>query len=64
MFSPLITAESSSSTKSEEEKKREREAYEAIVCDIPEGEEDHLDLLLDEEFHFLQEYKALLASSK
>ncbi|XP_064598397.1 NEDD8 ultimate buster 1-like [Liolophura sinensis] len=53
---------SSSPVKSPEQLKREREAIETIIPDIPEDEEDHLDVSLDEEFQVLQQYKTLLES--
>ena len=47
---------------SREQIEREKEAIENIVPDIPESEEDYLDLVLDDEARFVQEYKVLLTS--
>ena len=41
---------------------KEKEAIDRIVNDIPEDEEEHLDLTLDEEAQFLTEYTTLLNS--
>ena len=54
--------ESTSPVKSPEELKKEKEAIDRIVNDIPEDEEEHLDLTLDEEAQFLTEYTTLLNS--
>ena len=54
--------ECTSPVKSPEELKKEKEAIDRIVNDIPEDEEEHLDLTLDEEAQFLTEYTTLLNS--
>ena len=41
---------------------KEREAVDMIIPDIPKEEEDYLDLTLEEEAAYLQEYMALLTS--
>lgn len=49
----------------EEEKKRKKEENEVLqdlMSDLPEDEEDYLDLALTEEAEFLKEYKTLLDS--
>ena len=58
----LHFSESTSPVKSPEELKKEKEAIDRIVNDIPEDEEEHLDLTLDEEAQFLTEYSTLLNS--
>ena len=48
--------------KSPEEIKQEKEAIGRLVSDLPESEEDYLDITLDEESAFLQEYLSLIKS--
>ena len=57
-----LFSESSSPTKSAEEKEKEKDAIAEIIPDIPQDEDDHLDLTLEEEASFLQEYQTLLHS--
>ncbi|XP_013387690.1 NEDD8 ultimate buster 1 [Lingula anatina] len=52
----------SSSKKTPEELQREKDAIDSIIPDIPENEEDYLDLSSEEELQFLEQYKALLNS--
>ncbi len=59
---PLGVFSDGSPEKSPEEEKREKEAIERIVKDIPEEEEEHLDLTLEQEAEFLSQYLALLKS--
>ncbi len=48
--------------KSPEDLAQEKKAIEDILPDLPKDEDDHLDLTLEEEGIFLQEYKTLLES--
>lgn len=57
-----LGAASGKQGKSEEQLKEEREAIDRLVSDLPEDEEDYLDITLEEEKQFLQEYKTLLIS--
>lgn len=43
-------------------KKEEKEVLDKFVSDIPEDEEDYLDLNLNDESQFLQEYKTIIES--
>ncbi|XP_053385428.1 NEDD8 ultimate buster 1-like isoform X2 [Mercenaria mercenaria] len=60
--SDSTTSEDSSSEKTPEQLKEEKEAIDRLVSDLPEDEEDYLDISLDEEKQFLQEYKSLILS--
>ncbi|KAK3088676.1 hypothetical protein FSP39_022249 [Pinctada imbricata] len=55
-------ASSSSSEDDRLKKQQEEEKIRDLVSDIPQDEEDYLDLKLDEEAHILQEYMGLLQS--
>ena len=46
-----------------EEQRRENKLIESVIEDLPRDEEDHLDLMLEEEATFLGEYKAYLSST-
>lgn len=46
------------------QRKEEKEAIDRLVSDLPEDEEDYLDLTLEEEREFLTEYQALIKSLK
>ncbi len=56
-------SDASSPTKSPEELQADRDAIDSIVPDLPQDEEHHLDLDLQEEAQFLSEYQTLLAST-
>ncbi|XP_052813375.1 NEDD8 ultimate buster 1-like [Mya arenaria] len=45
-----------------QQQKEEKEAINRLVSDLPEDEEDYLDLTLDEEREFLQQYQSMLNS--
>lgn len=68
--SPSTSSGSSGSTPSDEslgkktaeQLKEEKEAIDRLVSDLPEDEEDYLDISLTEEKQFLQEYKSLMMS--
>ena len=49
-------------TGTSEERKRERDLMDTIIPDLATEEEDHLDLSLEEERQFLEEYKAYIQS--
>ena len=49
---------------SRDERRREQALMDTIIPDIATEEEDHLDLTLDEERQFLEEYKAYMEASK
>lgn len=52
----------SEETKTPEQRKEEKEAIDRLVSDLPENEEDYLDMTLDEEREFLAEYLVLVKS--
>ncbi|XP_060601636.1 NEDD8 ultimate buster 1-like [Ruditapes philippinarum] len=54
--------EEMSNMKTPEQLREEREAIDRLVSDLPEDEEDYLDINLEEEKQFLKEYKSLLIS--
>lgn len=59
----LITATtpgSLSSSDDDKKKKEEQETLKDLVSDLPEDEDDYLDLTLHEEHQFLTQYKNLL----
>uniref|UniRef100_T1IP99 UBA domain-containing protein n=1 Tax=Strigamia maritima TaxID=126957 RepID=T1IP99_STRMM len=56
----LAQTRSQPDQRSSEELAREQEAYERIRKDVPDDEEAHLDLTLEDEMNFLAEYKVLL----
>lgn len=43
---------------------QERELIHSVIQDLPQDEDDHLDLILDEESQILQEYLTCLNSSQ
>lgn len=49
-------------TEEKKRKKEEKEALQDFMSDLPEDEEDYLDLTLTEEEQFLKEYKSLVDS--
>ena len=51
-----------SSAKSREELERERQLVDNIIQDLPQDEDEHLDLTLDEERHLLHEYLAYVTT--
>lgn len=55
-------SDESSDKKTAEQLKEEKEAIDRLVSDLPEDEEDYLDISLTEEKQFLQEYKSLMMS--
>lgn len=57
----MITDEASNK-KTADQLREEKEAIDRLVSDLPEDEEDYLDISLDEEKQFLQEYKSLILS--
>lgn len=66
-FLLVLASQASSNNDLEEERKKANEERmqlieEEIVPDIPQNEEDHLDLELEDEAAIYEEYKALLAS--
>lgn len=66
-FLHVLASQASSNNDLEEERKKANEERmqlieEEIVPDIPQNEEDHLDLELEDEAAIYEEYKALLAS--
>lgn len=48
--------------KTPEQRKEEKEAIDRLVSDLPENEEDYLDMTLDEEREFLTEYLVFVKS--
>lgn len=54
---------SSAGVKSPEEIEREKKLIASVIDDLPQGEEDHLDISLREEEQFLLDYKARLMSA-
>ncbi|KAL5005641.1 hypothetical protein ScPMuIL_016799 [Solemya velum] len=60
--SPTSTSSASSPLKSPSQLLEEKKAIDDLVSDIPEDEEDYLDLTLQVESQFLHEYKTLLES--
>lgn len=62
----LVASQASSNDDLEQQRQANQERVklieEEIIPDIPQNEEDHLDLELEDEAAIFEEYKALLAS--
>jgi hypothetical protein len=62
MWIAVVILASSSTSVDAQERERQRELFEEIIADMPQDENDYLDISLDDEEALLADYKARLLS--